>query len=262
MKLSRIIWIKVIGLYVYWGASTDTLSNWLNALADKLTNGQPLDQTLDNHLAEIDKIDTLKSYRIFNMVLLVCSIIAFGLSIFYQIVFKKSAKKRNVFDQLKRYTGLAATAVLLTAFKHDTVNWWSVLSIPIFTFLFVYPLFYIRYYRYFRWAVATIYDLLAFALGTIHVVVCVMYDDSALTFGGLFICILLCFWFMWKHRKFDTCSSCKNYVNIKHIDHTIEETNISYKDVDVAGAAGHTTTTSYDKYGHRIGQTSTATGWK
>ena len=36
MKFSRIIWMLVVGVIVYWGAAYPTLGNWIEAISVKL----------------------------------------------------------------------------------------------------------------------------------------------------------------------------------------------------------------------------------
>ena len=44
MKKSRLIWIIISGVIVYWGAAYPTLGNWIEALSVKL---QPAAEVID-----------------------------------------------------------------------------------------------------------------------------------------------------------------------------------------------------------------------
>ena len=263
MKISSIIKFVLIALFVYWGATTDTLYNYISDWSDKTVawlegNEDKVDQFFD-YLNNLDEDRMMRNY---NMAIFICSCVAFVLSLLYRLVLGKSAKQRGVYDNLSDYTWLAAVAVLLTAFKHDSANWWAVPSFPIFMFIFIYPLLYIPYYRYLRWIPAFIYDALTIFGGFVYVALVPMYDGSLVCKIMLLLTTLGAFWFMWAHRKFDTCRGCKKYVYNKHIDRHIDETVIDYRDVNTTVATGYETIEKYDKYGHKVGSTTRETGWK
>lgn len=263
MKFSRIIKLALLALFVYWGATTDTLYNIIADWSDRTVewleaNEDKVDQAIDYLIA----LDDEKAMRNYNMAMFICSCVAFALTLLYRLVLGKSAKQRGVYDNLSDYTWLAAIAVLLTAFKHDSANWWAVMSFPIFMFIFIYPLLYIPYYRYLRWIPAFIYDTLTIFSGFIYVTLVPMYDGSLVCKIMLLLITLGAFWFMWAHRKFDTCAGCKKYVYNKHIDHHIDETEISYSDVDTSVSTGYRITQKINSDGRVISETKTPTGYK
>lgn len=262
MKLSRIIWILLVGLFVYWGATTDTLANLLNGLAERLEpTAEVVDQATNRAIDTLNESDDLQTMRLFNRVLLGLSCLAFVLSIIYRFLLKESAKRRNTFDEIDFYMILSALSILLTLFNHDEANWWSLLLIPICCFMVVYPLLYIPYYRYLKWISSTIYDILVLIIGGV-------YFSACLSEGSLFARILsgifglLAIWIYYSHRKSYSCPSCKRYVEVLQLDHHIDRTDVEYRDREEDVATGYRVTERIDKHGNRSVVSKVATGWK
>ena len=262
MKLGRIIWLLLVAAFVYWGASSDTLSNWLNNLVD---NAEPLtaqtEEFTNSFIEKINAADEVQMIIYYNRILLVISCLALVLSILYRFVLKETAIKRDLYDNVKDFLLYSVVAVLLTAFHHSAFNWWTLPAIPFACMMLVYPLLYIPYYRYFRWVFAFFYNLLTLIVGGFYLAGCLTNPSLigkilSLVFAGLAV------WYFLTHRKFDSCAGCKRYVNIHHINHTIDKTEIDYQDVDTTVATGYIETTKYDKYGHKVGTTTKETGSK
>lgn len=259
MKIGRFIFLVLVGLFVYWAAAYDTFANFLYTLADKL---QPWAEVAGAKFDKfIDGADVEKYFVYFLKGWFFASCLALILSVVYLFALKDAAKKRNTHGDLTTYVYLSVVCVLLTCFKQDTANWWVIPVIPITSYVILYPLLYLPHYRYFRWVFAFFFDILVFVLGFIYVSMCTVNASFFATIMT-FIVAGLSVWYAFTHRKKDSCKSCKKYVEVLHVDHHIDETEIRYQDIDTEVATGHETTTTYDKYGHKVGEHSRVTGWK
>lgn len=144
MKRSRIIWILVVGAIVCWGAAYPTLGNWIEALLVKL---QPLGQVIDEKtnilIDKINNTDISSATIIINRTLFGSSCLALILAAIYRLALKKGAEYRNATGELNGLLTAAAICVALTAFSHGSLHWWSIIAVPIFSFVILYPFLYI-----------------------------------------------------------------------------------------------------------------------
>ena len=215
MKFSRIIWLIAVGIFVYWGAAYDTLGNFIERAADKLTAIEFSVETGNGVLAKFEHFITKVRFNNFvNKFLLALSCLALVLSIAYYFILHKAATARDTVDEICMLITQAIIAVLLTLFGHNSLHWWTIITVHISCFLIVYPLYYIPLYKYFKWLVAMVYDILVLSIGGIFIA---FYTDepNTLTYTILFFitCALACVYYL-THRKLDHCPSCNKYISI------------------------------------------------
>ena len=264
MKFVKFISLILLGLFVYWAAADDTLANFLTSFAE---DAQPLAETIDAKTnAFIDKINAantnIKGVTLYlNRGLFIGSCVALLLSLLYLLVFKKTAKKRNTYSDIKTLAVLSAVCIVLTLFKQDTANWWAIPTIPVISLVLFYPLLYLPHYRYFRWVFAFFFDITVIVVGFVYVPMCATNASLFVTIAT-FVVTILSIWYAWTHRKFDACEKCKKHVEYIYVGRTIDKTEIDYKDFDQQQATGYRVKTTYDKYGHKHSETSTPTGWQ
>lgn len=218
MKRSRIIWILVVGAIVYWGAAYPTLGNWIEALLVKL---QPLGQIIDEKtnilIEKINSTDLGTSTIIINRILLGLSCLAFILAIIYRPALKKGAELRNATGELNGLFTSAAICVALSFFSHDSLHWWSIIIVPIYSFVILYPLLYIPWYRYFRFIHSLLFGLMVIPLGLI-LISGYMTQETLVWKIIESIAAIFALWYYIAHRKSNSCPKCKRYSNIeKHI---------------------------------------------
>lgn len=218
MKLSRIIWILVVGAIVYWGAAYPTLGNWIEALLIKL---QPLGQVIDEKtnilIDKINSTDLDSSTIIINRILLGLSCLALILAIIYRPALKKGAELRNATGELNGLFTSAAVCVVLAAFCHNSLHWWSIIIVPIYSFVILYPLLYIPWYRHFRFLHSILYGLMVIPLGLVILFGYMTQETFAWKIVEL-IAAVFTIWYYIAHRRFNSCPKCKRYSNIgKHM---------------------------------------------
>lgn len=261
MKFARFIFLILVCLFVYWAAAYDTFANFLNSLAE---DAQPLAETIDTKTNEfINNIDPadLEIFAYLTKGLFIASCVALGLSLLYLVVFRKTAKKRNIYSDIKTLAVLSAVCVALTCFKQDSANWWVIPTIPVISMVLCYPLLYLPHYRYFKWVYTFFYDILVVVVGFAYVTMCADNASFIVTII-VFVVTILTVWYAWEHRKFDACEQCKKHIEYLYMGRTIDKTTIDYRDFDTQQATGYRVKTTYDKYGHKHSETSTPTGWR
>ena len=65
MKKSRIIWIIIIGVIVYWGAAYPTLGNWIEALSVKLQPAaEVIDESTNRLIDNLNEVDDATLYKL------------------------------------------------------------------------------------------------------------------------------------------------------------------------------------------------------
>ena len=70
MKKSRIIWIIIIGVVVYWGAAYPTLGNWIEALSVKLQPAaEVIDESTNRFIDNLNEVGDATLYRTISRVL-------------------------------------------------------------------------------------------------------------------------------------------------------------------------------------------------
>ena len=214
MKKSRIIWIIIIGVFVYWGAAYPTLGNWIEALSVKLQPAaEVIDESTNRLIDNLNEVDDATLYKTISRVLFGFSCLALVLSILYRFILIKGAKPRNAIEELNNLIKYSVLCVLLTFYDHGNFHWWTIFAPPIFAYVIAYPLLYIPYYRYFRWIYTLLYSVVVVILEFAYVPVCI--GEAAL--GGKIVGVvvtLLAFWFYLEHRKPLYCPKCKRYSNI------------------------------------------------
>ncbi|MBR2326124.1 MAG: hypothetical protein IKA49_02050 [Alistipes sp.] len=262
MKFGRFILLILVGLFVYWAAAYDTFSNFVTSFTD---DAQPLAEVVDaktnKAIDQLNATDMKMLIPHFNKGLLIASCVALALSLLYLVVFRKAAKRRNTYSDIKTYAVLSAVCIVLTLFKQDTANWWAIPTIPVISLVLCYPLLYLPHYRYFRWLFALFFDVLVVVAGSVYVILC-LTDAPFLVTIATFVVTILSIWYAWTHRKFDACEKCKKHVEYIYVGRTIDKTEIDYRDFDQQQATGYIVKTTYDKYGHKHSETSTPTGWR
>lgn len=268
IKFARFISLILLGLFVYWAAAYDTFYNFLNTLLEDL---QPWAKTTIDKINEVLRNMTDQDIIAFGSAvgtgLFVVSCVALGLSLLYLVVLRKTAKQRNTYGEIKTYVCLSAACIALTAFNQDGLYWWTLPVVPIASYVLCYALLYLPYYRYLRWVFALFFDLLVIAGFGIFYTCSTLYgvgdtDESLVRSGMIILISIFSAWFVLKRRKRYSCEECKKYVDDIYVGRTIDSTTISYHDFDTDVATGYKTTTTYDKYGHKVGESSVATGWR
>ena len=218
MKRSRIIWILVVGAIVYWGAAYPTLGNWIEALSIKL---QPLGKVIDEKtnilIEKVNNTDISSVTIMINRILFGLSCLALILAVIYRFALKKSAEYRNATGELNDLLTNAVFCVVLTVFSHDSLHWWSIIIVPIYGFVILYPLLYIPWYRYFRFIHSILYDLMVTPM--VLVIIFGYMDQEDLVWRIVeLITAIFTIWYYIAHRRFNSCPKCKRYSNIeKHI---------------------------------------------
>ncbi len=261
MKFARFIFLILVCLFVYWAAAYDTFANFLNSLAE---DAQPLAETIDTKTNEVINNINPADLEIFSYLtkgLFIASCVALGLSLLYLVVLRKTAKKRNIYSDIKTLAVLSAVCVALTCFKQDSANWWVIPTIPVISMVLCYPLLYLPHYRYFKWVYTFFYDILVVVVGFTYVSMCAENASFIVTII-VFVVTILTVWYAWTHRKFDACEQCKKHIEYLYMGRTIDKTTIDYRDFDTQQATGYRVKTTYDKYGHKHSETSTPTGWQ
>ena len=137
MKKSRIIWIIIIGVVVYWGAAYPTLGNWIEALSVKL---RPAAEVIDESTNRF--IDNLNEVG-------------------------------DAIGELNNLIKYSILCVLLTFYDHGNFHWWTIFAPPVFAYVIAYPLLYIPYYMYFRWIYTLLYSIVVVILEFAYIPVCI-----------------------------------------------------------------------------------------
>lgn len=262
MKWSRILWFIAVGIFVYWAAAYDTFANFLESIFTKL---EPLGVIIDKYtniaIDYLNSINHTQGNRLLNRILLGFSILALILSVVYRFALKNLAAERHYTKELNSLIQDAAICVVLTLFAHNNIHWWSILAIPMFSFVILYPLLFIPYYRFFRWVYAIPYDILAFGLGFFTFVI----QMTQATLGGKILGVIfaaIATWYFITHRKFKYCLSCKKYTNLDILciyDTAVER---EWEGGKTRVATGYDYTYKIDSYGNKTLISKTATGYK
>lgn len=230
-KLSNLVWIVAIGLFVYFGATSKEFSSFLT---EALEGVEPaLESTGEFIGAVAEKIpDDANPASILNGILLTMSCVALVLSLLYRFLFKDTALKRDTYDEVKDLLLYSGASVLLSAFVQDEAHWWTLLAVPLCSYVLVYPLFYIPYYRFFKWVAAALYDLLVLIIGIFYI--SIYFGEYASLVTGILALFAIVFagWFYWANRKHDHCPKCKRYVNIDRTGAEIADKRVDYSDHD------------------------------
>ncbi|MBR7183200.1 MAG: hypothetical protein IKD41_04320 [Alistipes sp.] len=260
---SKWFWIVAIGIFVYWGAAYPTLGNILTYIFDKL---EPVGVVIDKYTnIAIDHINTqndTETNRLINRILLGCSCLALVLSVVYRFALKKVAAERHYTAELNSLIQDAGICVLLTLFAHNTVHWWSIIAVPIFAFIILYPLLYIPYYRYFRWVYDLPYILIVVNLG---ITVAFIQFGGATLLGKILgiICTIFAAIHFVEHTRLNYCPKCKKYTNLDTLC-IVDNTKIKeWKDGTTRQVAtGYTDTYKVDSHGNKTLVSRVATGYE
>lgn len=261
--MKRLIWIVIVGLFVYWGATSDTLGNWITQAFNSVDpeTVETIDQSVNESIDKLNTVSDEESTLFVNRFLLGMSCLALLLSVIYRFILKRTAQKRHLLDEINSLIILSAICIALTSFRHDISHWWAILTIPITSFAIIYPLYYIPQYKYFRWVAASAYDVLVLGLGFL----CFFWSISNSSIIGIIMtlaCTLIAFLYYHSHRKFDYCPKCHRYVAITNTERHIDKKTVEYQDKTAKVATGYITTYSIDKYGNKTTISKTPTGWK
>ena len=174
MKKSRLIWIIIIGVIVYWGAAYPTLGNWIEALSVKLQPAaEVIDESTNRFIDNLNEVDDATLYKTISRVLFGFSCLALVLSILYRFILIKGAKPRNAIGELNDLIKYSVLCVLLTFYDHGNFHWWTIFAPPVFAYVIAYPLLYIPYYRYFRWIYTLLYSIVVVILEFAYIPVCI-----------------------------------------------------------------------------------------
>ena len=261
--MKRLIWIVLIGLFVYWGATSDTLGNLITQAVDSVDpeTVEAIDQSVNESIDKLNTVSDEESTLFVNRFLLGMCCLALLLSVIYRFILKRTAQKRHLLDEINSLIILSAVCVALTIFRHDIAHWWAILTIPIAIFAIIYPLYYIPQYKYFRWVAASVYDILVLTLGFL----CFFWSASNCSLMGIvmtLVCTLIAFLYYHSHRKFDYCPKCHRYVAITNTNRHIDKRTVEYHDDSKVVATGYIKTYSVDSHGNRTTISSVPTGWE
>lgn len=254
--ISRIVFVIVVVGGGWWATSSGKIDEFIETTP-------PLWQEVsDNTTQSVEKLSSDEFGKMYNYFLLGCSALALTLSILYLFIFKRVAVKRNTTDDLHGLVIMSIISVALTCYISNSINWWKILAIPLFCYVYIYPLFYLPYYRYLRWVAADLYALIGFLLAGLHLV---LFSEDNPGFIATILSLIsagLAYWFFHTHYRRESCPSCKKHVNILHTDHHIDSKYVDYKDIKTKAATGYKDTYKVDGYGNKSLISSVATGWR